>query len=258
MAELVRLELRDSVAVVVLDDPSKRNALSLEMHDQLVAVLDGLSVRQDVHAVVLCGAGGHFCSGADVSGMGGRRTVPALRQRIASFQRLVRLLAAFPKPVVAAVEGYAAGAGLSMVCLADAVVAAPTARFLASFVKVGLIPDMGLLSTLPQRIGLPAARRMMMAASAVGPEEALRLGLADQAAGGEDLLPVACALAASLGAHAPLPLAVMKGIYSRGIPSLEDILASEIDNQSALLESADHREGVSAFREKRAARFSGA
>ncbi len=182
MSEFVRVESADGLAVVTLDNAKTRNALSRELLLELADKLEVLRADDGCRALVLTGAHGHFCSGGDVSGMAAQRTLPMGRERMLVAHRIVRLITGMGKPVVAAVEGYAAGAGFSLALAADCVVAADSAKFVSSFAKVSLLPDLGLMWTLPQRIGLARAKRLLMSARVVAADEALRIGLVDEVA----------------------------------------------------------------------------
>ncbi len=254
---LVRTESRDGLTIVTLDNPTLRNALSRPLLLQLVDVLEALRVDEACRAVVLTGVGGHFCSGGDVSGMSAQRTLPMGRERMVVAHRIVRLLTGMGKPVVAAVEGYAAGAGFSLALATDQVVGSATAKFVSSFAKVNLLPDLGLLWTLPQRIGLARARRLILSARVVAADEALAIGLIDEKVDEGAALARACEVAREMSAHGPIAGALVKAAYARGIGALEDALACELDNQAALYLTQDHREAVAAFLEKRAPVFRG-
>lgn len=255
--DLVRVGRADTIATVTLDVPKTRNALSRALLLVLADRLDELSGDPDCRAIVLTGANGHFCSGGDVSGMQDPRPLPVGRARMELGHRVVRAIVGGPKPVVVAVEGYAAGAGLSLVAGADYVVSSTAAKYVSSFAKVGLMPDLGLLWTLPQRVGLAEAKRIFATARVVEAPEAERLGLVDQLVEPGAALAAAVEIANGFAANAPLPLAIIKSSYARGLANFEDALRSEIDNQAALYLTADHREAVAAFMEKRPATFRG-
>ncbi len=257
MNELVLVESRGDLTVVTLNNPKTRNALSRDLLLLLADKLEALRVDNACRAVVLTGAQGHFCSGGDVSGMTAARTLPVGRERMVIAHRVVRLIAEMGKPVVAAVEGFAAGAGLSLAMAADGVVASNSAKFVSSFAKVSLLPDLGLLWTLPQRIGLAQTKRLLMSARVVAAEEGLRLGMVDELCETGQAVASAVAMATEMAAHAPISAALVKAAYARGINSLADALAYEMDNQAALYLTEDHREAVAAFLEKRPPVFRG-
>ncbi|MEM5388768.1 enoyl-CoA hydratase-related protein [Paraburkholderia phymatum] len=257
MNELVLTERADSVAIVTLNNPKTRNALSRDLLLALADHLEALRVDASCRALVLTGAEGHFCSGGDISGMSAERPLPVGRERMVIAHRVVRTLTQMGKPVVGAVEGYAAGAGFSLAAACDYLVASKSARFVSSFAKVGLIPDLGLMYTLPQRIGLAQAKRILMSSQKVEAEEAQRLGLTDSLVEPGETVSAAVAIARELGANAPMSVALLKAAYARGMTTLEEALAYEMDNQAALYLTKDHREAVAAFAEKRAPSFQG-
>ena len=253
---LIRVDRERAVAVVTLNDPDRRNALSPEMRAELLAALDPLMADGECRSVVLTGAGGTFCAGGDLRSMRSGDPIYA-RHRMMVSHRLVRLLAAGPKPVVAAVEGFAFGAGLSLAALADTCVASREASFGAVFGRVGLMADLGLLWSLPQRIGAARARRLMLEAGTLDAAEAGRLGLADVLVEPGGALEAALDVAHAFEDRAPLPIAATRSALAQLGGDLDRALALEADLQSALMASADHEEGRTAFLEKRRPTFRG-
>jgi 2-(1,2-epoxy-1,2-dihydrophenyl)acetyl-CoA isomerase len=197
------------------------------------------------------GAGGTFCSGGDISGMDVSDQLGG-RERMRRTHRLIRLMVAGRIPLVAAVEGWCVGAGLSIACACDTIVAAEDARFMAGFGKVGLIADLGLPFTLPARIGAGRARQMFLYGAQLDAQQAERMGLVD------DVVPRGLALATALekarflAAQAPLPIALTKQILAEG---LDRALEDERSFQTDCFLSPDHAEGKAAFLEKRAPSF---
>lgn len=256
MSDIVKLERREKVAIVTLDNTATRNAMS---RDLLLALRDRLAELRhdpDCRAIVLTGAGGHFCSGGDLSGMKLERTLPMARMRMELAHQVVRGIVESTKPVVAAVDGFAAGAGLSLAACCDFVVAASDARFMASFGKVGLLPDMALFWTLPQRIGLAESKRMIASVRIVPAAEAYELGLVDHVVEPGSTLNAACAVAADCTVASPNTVSLMKSAFA-SLGRLDDALRWEMDNQSAMFLTRDHREGVNAFFDKRPPDFKG-
>lgn len=246
-----------ATTVITLDNPKTRNALSTQMVIALTEALLEAGSDTACRAIVLTGANGHFCSGGDVSAMTADRPMLGSRQRIERAHRIIRLITGGPKPVITAIEGVAFGLGLSLAAASDYVVATRDSSFCAVFNKVGLIPDMGLLATLPQRVGLGQAKQLMFSARRVQADEARRLGIADQLADKGQALAAALEQAEQMASCAPLPVALTKAFYSKGTGSLEEALRTEVDHQPALYLSEDHLEGVAAFREKRKPTFRG-
>lgn len=255
--ELVLLAREGACALVTLNNPKTRNAMSRDLLLRLADVLEDVRTDNTVRAVVIQGADGHFCSGGDVSGMSAPRPLPLGRERMVVAHRVVKLVTGMGKPVVAAVEGYAAGAGFSLAVACDVVVASTAAKFVSSFAKVSLIPDLGLMWSLPQRVGLAQAKRLLLSARVLPADEALRIGVADELAEPGTSTACALAVAAEMSAHAPISAALVKAAYARGMNTLDDALNFEMDNQAALYLTQDHREAVAAFMEKRPPVFQG-
>lgn len=246
----LRREDRDGgVVVLTIDRPEARNALSPEIRSGIGDQFEAMAEDGAVRAVVLTGAGGHFCAGGDVKTMGSRDPA-ANRERLSEMVRIAEIAITFPKPLVAAVRGHAAGAGASIACLADVVVAGDSAKFTVSFLNVGLVPDWGLTHTLPRRIGPAAARRLALTRERVDADEACRLGLADVRAPDEEVMAVALERARSLGASALGGYAALKAMMEDR-EALRAALRAEARTQSERFRTWEHREGVAAFREKR-------
>jgi enoyl-CoA hydratase/carnithine racemase len=242
------VEQRDGgVLTLTLDYPERRNALAMPLREELHRILDAAQADAEVRAIVLTGAGGVFCSGGDISGMNVTDAETG-RERMRRTHRIIRLMVAGRVPIVAAVEGWCVGAGLSLACACDTIVAAEDARFMAGFGKVGLIADLGLPFTLPARIGSGRARQFFLYGTQVDAPAAERIGLVDHVVPKGGALAKAGELAAFLAAQAPLPVALTKQILAEG---LDRALEDERHFQTACFLSEDHAEGKSAFLGKR-------
>lgn len=260
MSDLVLTEMRDSIGILSMNDPAHRNALSVELRLAAAQALREFLHDDDCRAIVLCGAGGTFCAGGDLkSSQSDMDDPPEIRtpRKLSMMHDIIRLIAEGSKPVVAAVDGSASGAGLSLAAACDYVVAGPAAQFCASFGRVGLVPDAGLLWSLPRRIGTLPARNMMLTAATIDLETALRIGLADMAAPVGETLSTAVEIARNYLRVAPLSAAHIKELMSRKALSLEEAFAAELRVQPALTGSADYMEARAAFAEKRQPRFIG-
>ncbi len=242
-----------ATAVLTLDFPERRNALAMPMRERLIAAFDRIEADPAVRAVVITGQGGVFCAGGDISGMDAG-DLAAGRERFRVTHRLVRLIAHGGKPVIAAVEGWCVGAGLSLACLCDTVVAGAEARFMAGFGKLGLIADLELLHTLPARVGQGRARQLLLYAEPIDAVRAEAIGLVDAVAPGGTALAAALARARLFAEGAPLPVALTRQYLAGG---LDAALDWEREMQSALFLTADHAEGKAAFLGKRPPRFEG-
>ncbi|MCY1262347.1 2,3-dehydroadipyl-CoA hydratase [compost metagenome] len=238
---------------LLIDRPDKRNAIDHDVRQALIEALDAAAADRDCAALVLGGVGGMFSAGGDIASMDGLDELGA-RTRMRHIHTLCLRLQELPIPVVAAAQGYCAGAGAGMALLADLIVAGPDSKFLFPFLRLGLAPDWGLLRTLPARVGQAQARRLLLRGQPISGEEAIRLGLADELVG-DDVMDAALRLATRL---AELPREAfwrMKRRLSSPAPDFAEELQREEDDQAVLLLGADFREGFAAFSERREPRF---
>jgi len=243
-----------AVARVTINRPDRRNALGPEVRDALIAAMSAVLADDTVRSVVLCGAKGVFCSGGDISTMK-RLEATAGRARLKAHHHLVRLIAEADKPIVAAVEGFAVGAGGGLALLCDLIVMGQSAQIGFPFFRLGLVPDYGILYTLPKRVGMGVARQAVLLGTMFKGEEALRVGLADQAVPDADVMAEAIRAAAEMGSHARAATALAKRLLATMPASLEGALEMEALAQPLLITSDDFVEGTAAFMEKRKPRF---
>ena len=260
--EQLMVERDGDVATVRLNNPATLNALSETMTRELVDALQSLASDPAVRALVLTGEGRGFCSGADLGGMadeyrgGGRARPSDLLDE--GYAKIVRLMAEAPKPVVAAVNGVAAGAGLSLALACDLRMASEAATFSMAFVRIGLVPDSGASYFLPRIVGAAAAIELSVTGERIDADRALRMGLVSRVVPGEALPAEAAALAAELAALPTKAIGLTKQLL-RGAASLslDEALALESRVQDEATKTEDHREGVLAFLDKRAPEFRG-
>lgn len=252
----VIVERDGPVALVRLNLPAKRNALVAELVSALTAALDGIATDRSVRAVILTGNGGAFCAGGDLGGMDAADPLGGTAMMRAC-QGIVRRIATLPQPVVAAVEGAAFGAGFSIALACDLVVVSPSSRFCAAFGKVGLMPDLGLLWSLPQRVSLGRARELLMLCDVVAGEAAVAERIADILAPETEILSTALSRAHRLAEAAPGAVTAIKRVLAAWPQGLEDVLRAEEVGQSLLITTADHGAARTAFFEKRPAAFEG-
>ena len=246
---LRREDLDDGITVLTIDRPEARNALSPEIRNLFAEYCESMAEDEAVRAVVITGAGDHFCAGGDVKTLGSRDPA-AMRERFAEMARVAEIVITFPKPLIAAVRGHAAGAGASIACLADVVVADDTAKFTVSFLNVGLVPDWGLTYTLPRRIGWTAARRLALTRERVDAAEGHRIGIVDIRAGERAVMEVALEQARSLAASALGGYAAIKTM-TEDREALRAALRTEAQTQIERVRTWEHDEGVTAFKAKR-------
>ncbi|MBU2550859.1 MAG: enoyl-CoA hydratase/isomerase family protein [Proteobacteria bacterium] len=247
---------KNGLAKVVINNPEKRNALHLELRYELIDLFAGLRDDDDVKAVLLTGAGGHFSSGGDIQTMEGVTAV-AGRRRLKTGQRLVRAMVELEKPIVTAVRGFAAGAGASIALASDFIIASEEARFSLGFVRIGLVPDWGLFYFLPLRIGLTRAKELMMTGDPIKAPEAERIGLINKVVPDDKLDEEAEAWAARFASGPGQALAMIKMALNRLPTSLEALMEMESTMQSVAFTSDDFDEGRRSFLEKRKPDFKG-
>jgi 2-(1,2-epoxy-1,2-dihydrophenyl)acetyl-CoA isomerase len=245
-----------------MNNAAKLNALSETMTRELIDALEGLVAEPDVRAVVLTGEGRGFCSGADLGGMadeyrgGGRARPSDLLDE--GYAKIVRLMVEAPKPVIAAVNGVAAGAGLSLALACDLRIASEAATFSMAFVRIGLVPDSGASYFLPRIVGAAAALELSITGERIDAERALHIGLISRVAPAETLLADAAALAFELAALPTKAIGLTKQLLRDAASlSLDEALALESRVQDAATQTEDHREGVLAFLDKRTPEFRG-
>jgi 2-(1,2-epoxy-1,2-dihydrophenyl)acetyl-CoA isomerase len=255
--------LADGVLTLTLNRPERLNALNHGLVDALNAELRRARDDAAVRAVLLTGAGRGFCAGADLAGAGpgdpGRDGKPGLGSAMDRvFNPAIRAIRELPKPVVAAVNGVAAGGGANLALACDIVLAARSARFDQAFVRIGLMPDMGGTWFLPRAVGEQRARALAMLGAPVPADEAWQMGMVWQVFDDARLMEEAGKIAARLAAGPTLSYAAMKKALAaaRG-NSLAQQLDLERDLQDELGRSEDFKEGVAAFLAKRPAKFKG-
>jgi 2-(1,2-epoxy-1,2-dihydrophenyl)acetyl-CoA isomerase len=254
MTEPVSMERDGDIVTLTLHNPAKLNAFSHAMRDRLIALFETLNADPGVRAIVLTGDGGNFSAGADL-GAFEETTLLQCRTRLKrGGMALMREMIAGPKPLIAAVEGHAYGAGLALSAACDYVVAARNARFCCAFTRVGFIPDMALMFSLPNRVGVAKAKQLIALAEVLDAERCERLGLVDELAEPGAALAAARQMARRFADGPPIAFELMKSACARG---LEAMLQAELDLQPYAWLSEDHKEGKRAFAERRRPRFTG-
>jgi 2-(1,2-epoxy-1,2-dihydrophenyl)acetyl-CoA isomerase len=250
-----------SVVTVCISRPEQANSLTVEAKQALLGHLREAAGDPGVRAVVLTGEGRAFCAGQDLAEHAralDEGAAQAFETVPAHYAPAVRLLAGMPKPVVAAVNGSCAGAGLGLALACDLRVAAEGARFATAFTGIGLAADSGLSATLARAVGWSRAMGMLMLGEVLDATEALRAGLVHEVVPGAQLASHVAALAARLASGPTRAFAALKkAMWASASMSLDEVLALEGELQAALATTADHRNAVDAFLQKRAPRFEG-
>lgn len=243
-----------AVRTITLNRPDKRNAIDMELRVALAEAIEAADVDSTVRAIVITGAGRAFCSGGDIATME-RMPVDRARARAELAQRVIRAIWSTAKPVLAAVEGSAFGAGTALAVACDRVVAARDAKFATTFTNVGLAGDMGIFASLPARVGVARARQMLLLPTPVSGSEALELGLVDAVVEPGEALDSAHRDAQRLAAGPAAAYGAIKMLLAEPGISPFDVLDREVAQQVQLFDTADFAEGVAAFQAKRPAVF---
>lgn len=258
--EAITYALENQVAWITLNRPDARNAVNDAMREELLAVLTDARTNLDVRAVVLTGAGKGFCTGADLSRRGSGPSGPgAAREMLRTrSQRLIRAVWELEKPVVAAVNGVAAGLGAHLAFAADLVIAAAEAKFIEIFVRRGIAIDAAGAYLLPRLIGIARAKELVFFGDDLPAADAQRLGLVNKVVPGEQLLAAAREWAERLASGPTYALGMSKRLLNRSLDvDMETALDDEAMAQSLVTQSEDTKEGMLAFMEKRPPKFSG-
>jgi enoyl-CoA hydratase/carnithine racemase len=252
------LERRGPVAVLTLNRPARRNAITLAMMDEIAAAVRGLDAEPEVRALVLTGNAQCFSAGMDLHEAQAMRTPEELERGAATWQRLNGALESSQLPVIAAIEGPCMTGGLELALACDLRVAGEGATFGITSARIGTVPGAGATQRLPRLVGAGAALELLFTADAIDSAQALRIGLVNRVTESGGALEAALVLASRIAERAPLSLASLKRAVRDGLQlDLAAGLALESRLGAALCASSDREEGLRAFHEKRPARFTG-
>lgn len=253
---------KPGVVLATLNRPERLNAITFRMFDEFVTLQEEVEHDADARVLVMTGAGRAFCAGLDLDQAATLPQMPAA-EMLAGQESWARSVAGFrhlSKPVIAAVNGAAAGAGMALALAADIRVAADSARFNAAFVRIGLSGgDVGTSWALPRLVGLGRAYEILLTGRFVDAEEALRIGLVTDVVTSETLLERAFETASLIVGNSPVGMALTKQVVQQNVdaPSVEAALALENRNQVLATRTEDMVEALDAFREKRPPRYAG-
>lgn len=254
-------ERQDTIVTLVMNRPEKLNALNSELSIALNAALSRLGPDESVRVVVLTGAGRAFCAGGDLGAIGKgreRKEVEQLEPILRSGMQMVLKMRTMPQPVVAAVNGAAAGAGMNLALAADIRIATEEATFGQNFSRVGLFPDYGGIYFLPQLVGPSKAAEMFYTGEMIDAQTAMRLGLVSRVVPASQLEAATKEMAQKIAQGPPIAVrAVKQALFGCEKEKLEQALELEVRQQIKCFHSEDCGEGIRAFFEKRKPRFEG-
>ncbi|HUZ13145.1 MAG TPA: enoyl-CoA hydratase-related protein [Caulobacteraceae bacterium] len=265
--QAILVERRGPVAIITLNRPERLNAIGAAVREEVHAAIEAAGADDEVRAAVITGAGKGFCSGADLSGAAARAgaaapsaaTMAEKLDETGWVGRWARRFACFDKPLIAAVNGVAAGAGMSMALACDVRVGSTAARFKTVFVERNLSPDSGMSYFLPRIVGYSRAADLIFSSRAVGAEEAHRIGLLDRLVAPEALIETSVALAEEMARWPPLAVRMAKRVLQHNQDAgFEAALRYEsVGITFARKATADTRESIAAFAEKRQGVYTG-
>jgi 2-(1,2-epoxy-1,2-dihydrophenyl)acetyl-CoA isomerase len=257
--ETLLTETADGVLTITLNRTERLNALNRQVLTELAAVLEQAETDAAVRCIVLTGAGRGFCSGADLAGDGPRDPNATVADTVRkTYNAAIRRIRTTEKPIIAAVNGVAAGAGMSLALACDIRMASDAAWFTCGFARIGLIPDSGGTLFLPLLVGYAKAAELAFTCDRVPAEEAHRLGLVNHVVPADELMARTRELATRLAAMPTRAIGLTKRAFNHALmPHLESVLDYEAELQEIAARTHDHREGVAAFREQRQPVFTG-
>lgn len=253
----VTVDKQGPVAIVTLDRPQTKNAITQEMRGLMYGAFEEIALDHEIRSVILTGAGGDFCSGMDVGGMG-RGGVTGSMDRMHTLNRIARAIFSLKKPTIAAVPGICVGVGFSYALACDIVLAAEKAKFAAIFRNIALAPDGGLVWHLRQLMGVQKAKELVYSGRIIRADEAVEMGLAYEKVADDALMERAMELATNFASGPSVAMGLAKRQFDLAWnSSFEQYLDMEATMQPLASRTEDHEEGLEAFREKRKPEFRG-
>jgi 2-(1,2-epoxy-1,2-dihydrophenyl)acetyl-CoA isomerase len=261
MYEYIQVTEAEGVATITLNRPDKLNAFVGHMRRDLAEALEHAGSDRNTRVVIITGAGRAFCAGGDIAFMAElmqRRDAEEFSRILGAGRRVILAIRQMTKPVIAAINGPASGAGCNLALACDLRIAANTASFSQSFAKVGLHPDWGGTYFLPRLVTPNKACEMFFLGESIDAAEAVRLGIVNQVVAPEELESATMGLAQRLRAAPPIAVAAAKhAVYMSQAADLDEMLRYETEAQLRCFESEDSHEGIHAFLEKREPKFTG-
>ncbi len=259
MGSVIQLEIKNQVALITMNKPDSLNAINEEWVNNFHSVLDQIEASDQIRAAILTGAGRAFCSGGDLNHpIFKTNSIEKRRPNVDSGYLITKRIRRMPIPFIAAVNGPAVGAGMTMALACDLRIASQNAYFRLDFIKIGVLPDMGCCFFLPHLVGTSKAMQLAMLADQINADEALDFGLVSKVVPDKQIMKDADSMARHLASLPPLALRYIKrAIYELPNQSMEDALNTEAEYINYLLGTDDCREAVKSFLEKRPPRFKG-
>lgn len=257
----IEFTVAGGVATILLNRPAKRNAFTLEMIDEWARFLVAARADEDIRAIVVTGAGGAFCAGADLDDLGRRESTTPIdhkRHLTDHIHRIAYALEDIDRPVIAAVEGPAVGAGMDFSLMCDLRIASESARFAEAYVRVGLVPGGGGCYFLPRLIGIPRALELLWTGRFVDAAEALRIGLVNRVVSTGSAYDAALDLAKELAAGPPIAIGMIKrATYQSARTDLRTAFNLVSSDMGVVRATEDSDEAMTAFRQRRNPVFRG-
>jgi 2-(1,2-epoxy-1,2-dihydrophenyl)acetyl-CoA isomerase len=255
-------EAKDGIATLTLNRPERMNALGDTLREDFLDALTRTAADPSIRVMIITGAGKAFCAGGDVKAMNeakeAGRERPLMEKVAPSRDRALVAMREAPQPIIAAINGAAAGAGMNVALGCDMRLASSAAKFSQAFVKRGLHPDWGGTYFLPRAVGMARAAELIFTGDVIDAAEALRIGLVSRVLPPEELMPAALELAAKIAAGPPVAIRLAKrALYRNAESDLRSALEFETFAQNACFETEDAREGIRAFVDKRSPTFKG-
>lgn len=249
--QAININVEDGVCVITLNKPEVRNALGEELREELKVCIQKISEDSGIRAIVLTGKDGVFSSGGDLKALQNISSQD-VKERLEQSQDLIKSILTLNKPVIAAVEGFAAGAGFSLALACDVIYASETSCFIQSFIKIGAIPDLGSLYFLPALVGRQRAIELMLLGSKINSDVMMEYGIVNRVVKDEKVLEEAINTAKKLATNPSISSGFIKNITNRRVlMELEELFELEKHAQGVCVESDEFAEGVNSFFEKR-------
>lgn len=254
----VIVQIENMISTITFNRPASFNSFNRELVDDVLEALEEVKNNDEVRVIILTGSGKAFSAGGDLFYLQQLNNPVEARNFIAKAGELATFIMNIEKPIIAMVNGVAAGAGFNIALACDIIYCSKLARFTQSFVNVGLVPDCGGLYLLPRAIGLHKAKELMFTADIIDAEMALKMGIVNHVFDENELKEATYKFAQRLANSAPVALGSMKKILNRSYElSLESITEIESNLQTVCMQTMDHKEGIAAFKEKRKPDFKG-